>query len=82
MNSKTDKEDRSCDDIVFLSEVKPFMFTGAAGAGRPIAARSAAKLPGGKIIAKPNTATARAPKASAPTVYLKTAAVIKKIYPL
>jgi len=57
------------------------MFAGAAGAGRPIAAISAAKLPGGKVIAKPNSAAARAPKASAPTVYLKTAAVIKKIYP-
>jgi len=58
------------------------MFAGVAGAGRPIAARSAAKLPGGKVIAKPNNATARAPKASAPTVYLKIAAVIKKIYPV
>jgi len=58
------------------------MFAGAAGVGRPIAARSAAKLPGGKVIAKPNNAIARAPKASVPTVYLKTAAVIKKIYPL
>lgn len=58
------------------------MFAGAAGAGRPIAAISAAKLPGGKVIAKPNNAIARAPKASAPTVYLKTAVVTEKIYPL
>lgn len=58
------------------------MFAGAAGAVRPIAASNAAKLAGGKVIAKPNNATARAPKASAPTVYLKTAAVIKKIYPI
>lgn len=55
------------------------MFAGVAGEGKPIAAHNAARPPGGHLIDKLNVVTAKAPKAGAPIVCRKTAAVTEKI---